>query len=306
MQLRLLLLLPLVLLLVSLALQGCTSSKQPYKPVREKTTQEQAQQLKRAHDLWKAEDPEFPAARQEVLADPVTAAWWSRTLLGYAAGSYQEHLRKQQDLLGTVKATQPVGYKKALEELRIAGSVAVPVVVDELLRHHQAKNRALGVEILIYMGAGIVPDLEPYLTHEDKRVRRQVLQVLGGSAADARARSLLLRYSRDPDWSIRAQALESLALAGESQLPTLHEALLRDPDSFVRRRVVMALGRFKDKPSATLVLAYYKEVLRAGDRSGIRAAQQTLQAMSGVRGNQTEAFWERWVKSLPQKAPEKS
>ena len=66
----------------------------------------------------------------------------------------------------------------------------------------------------------------------------------------------------------------------------------------MRRRVVTALARFKDKQSATVVVAYYKEVLRQGDRQGIRAAQQTLQRMSGVPGNRTEDFWDRWVETL--------
>ena len=138
--------LPLVVLLVS----GCsTHKKQPYKPVRQKPAAEQVQQLNRVEALWKAEDPKFPAARDQVLKDPVTAAWWTRTLLWYAVGSYQQNLRRQRGLLGTVQAREPLGYKKALAELRIAGGSAVPIVVDELLRHRDTKNRALGVEFLI-------------------------------------------------------------------------------------------------------------------------------------------------------------
>ncbi len=290
-------------LLLALALAGCSSTaKKPYKPVREDLGPEQFQQLKTVEHLWKTEDPKFPAARDQVLKDPVSAAWWTRTLIGYAVGSYKQNLRHQRDLLGTVKSTEPVGYQKAREELRIAGGVAVPIVVDEMLRHRDATTRALGVEVLIYMGPGVVPNLAPFLLHEDKRVPRQVLQVLGGLATDPAARDLLLQHARHADWTIRAQALESLAMVGESQLPVLREAALRDPDAFVRRRVVMALGRFKDRETATVVVAYYKEVLRQGDRQGIRAAQQTLQTMSGVRGDRTEAFWERWVESLAEKS----
>ena len=210
-------------------------------------------------------------------------------------------MRRQRDLLGTVQAREPLGYRKALTELRIVGGPAVGIVVDELLRHHQIKNRSLGVQILIYMGPGIVPDLAPYLAHRDKRVQRQVLQVLGGLASDPRAVQLLIQQTRNPDWSLRARALKSLALAGDAQLPLLHQAALHDPDPFVRRRVVIALARFKDKQTAIVVVAYYREVLRQGDRQAMRAAQKTLQAMSGIRGERTEAFWQRWVKSLPTK-----
>jgi len=292
-----------LLLTLAITLSGCSTHKnKPYKPVRQKAAAAQIQELKRVEALWKAEDPKFPAARNEILKDPVATAWWTRTLLFYAVGSHQQSLRRQRDLLGTVRAKQPLGYRKALAELRVVGGPGVPVVVDELLRHHELKNRGLGVQILIYMGPGIVPELEPYLAHKDKRVPRQVLQVLGGLASDPRARDLLLRNIRNPDWSFRAKALESLALAGETQLPLLHQAALHDPDPFVRRRVVVALARFKkDKQTATVVVAYYKEVLRQGDRQGMRAAQQTLQAMSGISGQHTEAFWESWAKSLPTK-----
>jgi hypothetical protein len=289
------------ILILVLVLAGCSTQKKPYKPVRQKATPEQARQLRQVHDLWKAEDPKFPAARDQILEDPVTAAWWSRTLIGYAVGSHKQYMAQQRDLLGAVKVKEPLGYKKALAELRIADGVAVPVVVAELLRHHDIKNRALGVQILIYMGPGIVPDLQPYLAHQDKRVQRQVLQVLGGLASDARAQQLLIANIRNPEWSIRAQALESLALAGDAHLPLLHQAALHDPDPFVRRRVVAALAQFKDRQTATVVVAYYQEVLRQGDRQGIRAAQRTLQAMSGIRGGHTESFWQRWLEGLPAK-----
>lgn len=292
----------MILVILGLALGGCSTAKKPYRPVRQELTPDQVQQLAKVEGLWRREDPKFAAARDQVLGDPVTAAWWSRTLLYYAVGSYQQHLRRQRDVLGTVQATEPLGYKKALTELKVVGSVAVPVVVAELLRHHDTKNRAVGVRILVHMGPDIVTDLEPYLAHEDKRVSRQVLEALGGLATDDRACTLLQEYSHNEDWSLRAQALESLAMAGEDQLPRLHQAVLQDPDPFVRRRVVSALGRFKDKKTATLVVAYYKEVLRKNDRQGIRAAQQTLQSMSGLRGNRTEIFWERWLDSLPTKS----
>ncbi len=286
-------------LALGLAISGCSTSKQPYKPVREKPTVEEAQQLRRTEALWKAEDPKFPAARDKILKNPVTAAWWIRALVWYAVGSHNEHLSQQRDLLGTVKAREPVGYKKARAELRIAGGVAVPILVDELLRHSYRENRDLGVEILVYMGSQIVPELEPQLTHKDKRVRRQVLQVLGGMAGDARAQELLAQNVRDPDFSIRAQALESLARAGDARLPLLRQAAVQDPDKFVRRRVIAALAGFKDKQTAAIVVAYYKHVLRKGDRQGIRAARQTLRAMSGIHGEHNEAFWELWLAGLP-------
>lgn len=143
--------------------------------------------------------------------------------------------------------------------------------------------QVLGISALTRLGAVDVARLAPLLDHEAMEVRRSAIRALGFSG-DGRAAAHVLPRLDDPQWRVRAAALEALQelsrqlpdpqAVGQRVLP-----LLADEDGFVRANAATLLARMQYTPAVPHML----EAMDAGrmDAYTALAALAAMQAPAG-------------------------
>ncbi len=90
---------------------------------------------------------------------------------------------------------------------------------------------------------------------------------------DPKAKQMLLSELSSPEGTLRLDAIETLGLSRDATVRTTLEALLADPDLFVRRRAALALGRIGARES----LPALEKAVKDGDQ---RVRRMALLAIS--------------------------
>lgn len=245
---------------------------------------------------YRARDPEIAALRERAVADPEVSVWLTRMFVRDVLASREGRAVAEHD---DPDARADAGYEtRAIAELQLFGAAAVPVLVDDLLRHDQPQPRDLGVELLGYIGAPAVPAVARLAASPDPRQRRAVGRALGAIGAGPEAMPALRRLATDDDFAVRADALRELHAGGTPARDLLIERLRDDGDAFVRRVAAGSLPWFPSRASALALVDYLRRCQRDGDMRGETVAQDALQLLAGTRGMRSEASWRAWAEAL--------
>ncbi len=258
------------------------------------------QKLVEANKLFQQQDPRYPALRDELLEDPVSAGWLTRNFVHYVF--YEREilgLHDDADLLRAAARIDDPFERFAIEEIRVIGGQAVPVLVQDLLLHKQAQVRQVGIELLTVVGEPALPRLLEVAGSSEPRHRRTAALALSGFVEHPPAVEALTRLVHDRDFAVRADAVRALRNAGPNVTPLLHDVLQNDDDHFVRRVAVESLAGHPSGKTARLLAAYLAKCKAGDDSRGYQAAQETLQELAGARGPRTVEAWQRWAERQP-------
>lgn len=269
-------------------------------------TPEQGRELDAAVALYIAEDPAFAAERDRLAEDPVTAFWLAQFLVTCVVKARQATPNVDED--DPTLVHEPV-WIRPIGELRAMGEDAVPMIVLQLIRHRDSYYVELGRELLESLGPDAFPRWRGVLQIDDPPARRNGYQVLANwGAVNPVIAEELRKATRDPDFGIRAFGYRGLA-SDPRFLPDILAALDADPDPFVKREIVGALGAQFSKPKgeakatvsarvAQAVVDYMDRCLEDGDARGMRAADASLRRMSGKSRAATVQAWRAWLSTL--------
>jgi HEAT repeats len=277
-------------LLLALAAAGCSSGPARFEPGA--LSAAQVQQCRAIELAYRQQAADYPQRRDAALADPVATAWVVRMFVRdlFAAREGQV-LGEDTPLLRAAARVQDPVETRALAELRGLGAAAVPTLVGDLLLHEQPQPRELGIELLVMIGAPAVPALQEVARTGAPRPRRSAARALGGIGLDERAVATLRELVRDPDFTVRADAVRSLRSGGEPVRLLLIERLRADEDAFVRRVAAQSLGAFPGADSMLALVEYLEYCKGVPDAKGEQIAQQSLQQLAGSRGPRTPDAW---------------
>lgn len=315
-------------LLAALFATGCagapaTALHDPGEPSRE-----QLAALRAAEAAYRAGDERLAELRDGLVADPVTAFWFTRmvvrdlifvreaqvgsgelvTLQGEARGrpgdDFDAAVRRGRDadasglFLRAAKGERSPVEVRALAQIDALGAHAVPCITLDLCRHKQALVRQLGVDLLGRLGPAAMPGVDRLAGSGEPQDRRTAAQALGAMPASAATFAALERLAEDADYGVRGAALRSLEHGGPRGGRLLRKRLAEDPDPFVRRSAAFGLGGHCDRPSAEALVAYLERCQREQDARGADAAQEALQALSRTAGPRTVHAWRSWASSF--------
>jgi hypothetical protein len=285
------------ILMSFVALSACAGGAAPRQELFDPgtPTAEQLQQLQAAERAYRADDPGYPAQRDALARDPVTATWLSRLFVRDLLLLREHPPADEQAVLLAAAGKKNRTEVRAFEQIQALGSAAMPCIVEDLLRHRQGMPRELGVELTGAVGAAALPALQPLLQSGDARQRCTAVRALAALPASPAMLAGLRQAATDADFTVRGAAVRGLEHGDASDGERLRQWLAGDEDPFVRRMAAQALGGHKETASATALIAYLERCLRERDSRGEDAAQASLQLLSGSKGPRTVLLWQRWL-----------
>ncbi len=161
---------------------------------------------------------------------------------------------RQRAVDGLVAIIEGASYGDERETLK----PRITAVLTELLDDPDRDVRLLAVGAMMQAEIANVPRVGEMLQDESMEVRATALKALGFSR-DQAAMKYVLPLLDDPQWRVRAAALEAVKqLARSEGREQLHDyiiARLADPEPFVREKAVALLGRWGVKGASELLLA---------------------------------------------------
>lgn len=261
----------------------------------------QVHRLAEAERAYRADSPEFPAMRDDLAADPVTAAWLTRLFVRDLLVARERQQGGEDAVLRAAAGKRDPVSQRALAQIVAMGGKAMPCIEGDLLESADGVVRELGVELAGAIGEAALPELRPLLESANPRARRTALRAVAAMRPSPPVLAALRAGISDSDFGVRAAAARGLARGGERDARLLTDLLARDPDPFVRRTAAAALGGHASAGNAEAVVRFLEACERAGDTAGRDAAQQALQRMTRTRGPRTAGDWrgflERWTPS---------
>ncbi len=259
--------------------------------------------LQAAEKAYRDGDEAFPAQRDALSRDPVTAAWLTRMLvLDVLRVREKRDTGRDQQLLRAAAGMRDPIEVRAMTHLQALGAAAAPTVVGDLIQHVHGDRRELGVEILASIGAGSLPALQPALQSGEPRIRRTAVRAVAGMEPGPATAEALRTALQDGDFGVRGEAARGLG-RGPGDVALLVQIVEQDGDAFVRRSAAQALGACRDRAAATALVQYLERCKQQRDHTGEQAAQAALQALSGGRGPRTVEAWRSWCGKWDPAAP---
>jgi hypothetical protein len=288
----------------ALALAACATAPARYEPGT--PTAEQTAKLKAAEAAYRAGAADYPTQRDAIARDPVAAAWLARMFVREVFTAREGRpLGEDDELLRAAAGIEDPVVARAIAELRALGAVAVPVLVGDLLHHEQAQPRELGIELLGEIGEPARPALLALLRGAPEKPRRAAARALGRLGVDDEVFAALAAMAREPDFTVRADALRSLRGGGAPAQAFLIERLRADDDPYVRRVAAETLVAFPTTAVANALVDHLERCERDGDRASSRAAQRALCTMAGVRAARPAEQWRQWAAGVDARAAAK-
>ena len=141
-------------------------------------------------------------------------------------------------------------------------------MVAEVIPGASSESVKWGDQIAGATGVGLFDKMDDLASETDKVARRvqddETLARRGVQAVD------------DPHFAVRGAAYGALARAEAVELPRLCQALVDDPDPYVRRVIARELPRFADPRAEQALRAYRGRCLEARDGRGVETADEAL------------------------------
>lgn len=286
-----------------LVLAACASGG-PAPPAR--LNDAQLAKCKALEKAYRTGAPEYVALRDELVADPVAAPWVTRMFVHELIAVREERpLGEDKEFLAAAAKLELKAETRAFAELTTLGAVAVPTVIDDLLRNPQAHLRELGIELLGRIGQPARAPLLQLARDGDVHERRAAARALGRIGIDAEVFALLRQFATSGDFTQRADALRSLRGGDEAARLFLCERMQKDDDAFVRRTAAQTLAYFPKTASALAIVDFIERCRRENDREGERIAQRALMHLSGTYRALQPQDWRAWAPELDARAAAK-
>jgi hypothetical protein len=279
---------------------------------------DQVAKCRQLEQAYRAAAPEYATLRDQVVADPVAAAWVTKMFVRdvFTAREGRPVDQDRWRWLATSQKADPLE-ARAIAELVHLGAIAVPTLVEDLLYHDQPLPRELGVELLARIGAPAVQPLQKIARDGEPRQRRAAARALGGIGATGDVLATLRDLAADGDYTVRADALRAMEGGGDEARAVVLAALREDQDPFVRRVAAETLAAFPRRSTALALVDYLERCKREDDRRGEEAAQTSLQrvehaASGAVRDvkaphplapKRTPQSWRTFAQSLDEPLP---
>lgn len=291
----------IALFALSCLLAACASTEAKWSPGQ--LDQVRLEKCRLAERAYREETPDYPGLRDDLAKDPVAASWFVRMLIRDLFTVREGRpLGEDQDLMRAAAKIEDPLEVRALAEIGEFGAVAVPTVVNDLLRHSQPQPRELGIELLARIGRPSLPALREMAHDGEPRHRRAAGRAMAAVGIDTEVMAMLTELAADPDFTVRADALRSLrGVGGAPAAALLRRSLSSDSDPFVRRQAAQSLAAFVELDSANVIIEYLARCQREGDERGEDAAQEALCQLSGKArgaGKKREyplLVWQTWV-----------
>lgn len=260
-------------------------------------TSAQRQQLVDAERAWRQESEELDRLQHELLAEPATAWWWTRMLVHDYVSLLDQRQVDDRTIYENVTGTPNAKLERVRARIVGLGAAAAPCLIHDLLRGPYPDRTLVAQQFLASIGPSVLSALAPTLGDPEPRLRRVAVEAVAAMPAGADVTAVLLRGAGDEDFTVRAAAYTGLARSPE-HAGLLREAVRNDDDAFVRRTIVQNIAGFRDRETASAVVAYLERCVRDGDSRGAEAATATLQRMAGKNARDV-AGWRNWAAALP-------
>ena len=262
-------------------------------------TPAQWEKCKALEVAYRGQAPEHPTLRDELAKDPVASAYYVRMLIRdvFLVREGRPLGESEDLLLAAAKVKDPVEVR-AFAEVKALGAAAVPTVVGYLLRHPQALEREVGIELIGQIGPAAVPALRELAHDAEARHRRVAARALAAASTGSDVFEALAGLAKDDDFKVRADAMRGLQVAGGAEAAALlRERLRDDADPFVRQKAAQALVAHPERETGLALVDYLERCIREKDSPGERIGQASLKALAGATGPRTVSAWRTWASS---------
>lgn len=272
---------------------SCAGSPPPPAP---RLSPEQMAKCKQLEAAYRAGDAQYPALRDDLAKDPVAAPWIVRMFVRDVIAAREERdVEGDRELLAAAANLEPLLAVRARAELRTLGPVAVPTLVDDLLRGSQSHQRELGIELLGHIGPAARAPVMKLAREGSVDERRAAARALGRIGIDDEVFGFLCGLADSGDFRLRADALRALEGGDERARQFLCERMQGDDDAFVRRMAAQTLGTFPKTETVLAICDYLDRCERDGDKEGRRIGQRALLRLSGTNSVRTSKMWRDWA-----------
>lgn len=285
-----------LLLYCAVALPAACSSSEPERRLHDpgRLDRQQTEAMKAAEQAYRKKEG-FEEKRDALAKDPVAAFWLTRMLVLEVVRARDPREISDRQRLVAAAGVRDAAENRAIQQIVAMGKAAAPCLVEDLLKHKAADRRDLGVELLGRIGEVAAPAVTPLLRDPDPRLRRTGMRAVAAMSSTEAVRELLVQGAGDIDFGVRGEALRGLVSGGPAEAVLLHKALVQDPDPFVRRMAAQALATYRDRETARLLIDYLERCEREDERLGMKAAQTSLQSLSGSRYELAAEAWRKWL-----------
>jgi len=286
---------------IGLSLLVCGACANSGNSRRVKPSKEVVVKLAAVERAYRGEAPEYAALRDDLIGDPVAAAWLTRMFVRDVVRRREGRpLEQDQNLLRAAANLEDPVEKRAIDELVVLGAVAVPILVEELLLHDQSHNRQYGIELIGYIGRPALAAVLEVARSGRVRDRRAAARALGVLWREPEAMACLIRLAGESDFTVRADAARGLRHGGEAAAATLRAMARRDPDAFVRRTAIAALVDHPGRATADALIDCLVRYQDEADSRGYEATQAALVELAAATAPRSVESWRRWAASLPE------
>jgi hypothetical protein len=254
---------------------------------------ERKRELERYWELYQADDPAWPEARDRWYA---YGGAERRTLVDSLV---RELLVRADQATRTERGLAPAWKRSQEQILALGPDETVPLLIEALRVGKDPASVEIIADTLVSFGAidevlAALDRPEPADSPHFAATAVRALVRIGGERALERVGSEL---AGNADWQVRASAAEALRNARRSDRDRAAHALiggLEDTDPFVVRQSLGSLVALEYVRAAPVVAVMLDEASRAGDAERSKLAVEALRALTGARVPGDEpALWRR-------------
>jgi hypothetical protein len=244
-------------------------------------------------DAWRKGGGAWEIERERVRKDPALARFLVQNAAREMVASFERSRLVNQP-------TKDGPFERAQAELVALPEHSIPLLVESL-RVKDGVVAFLAADVMVQIGAATIDPVLSLLADERAETRRRAVELLGrlparGSDEEgvlARAGELALS---DPDWIVRAQAAQSLALRARQANQTAWAAgalcrLLRDEDPAVALAAAEGLTHLAEPRSFERVLGALEAAPERGEPRLVAELERTLAAIAGDQRRRSVPQW---------------
>ena len=259
-------------------------------------TEELPERERAAWDAYRRGGAEWELRREEVRKDPLLARFVVQNAAREMVATF-ERSRLQ---------TKPIAdgpFERAQAELVALKEYSTPLLVQSL----QVKDGVvafLAGDVLVRIGAPAVLPTAGLLGDARAETRRRAAELLGKLPAEPTAEADVLAQlgvvvTKDPEWIVRAQAAQALALRGSQAKLTAHPTgvlcrALLDTDPAVAIAAAQGLSLLDDLRCFSRLVDALEHASGRGEPKLVVEIERTLGSVSRDSKKRTPTQWRSW------------
>jgi hypothetical protein len=245
-------------------------------------SEERKRELERYWELYQANDPAWPAARDRWYA---YGGAERRTLVD----SLTRDLLVRADQARKTERGLAPAWKRSQEQILALGpDETVPLLIGALRKFKDPASAECVADTLASFGAveQVLEALDRPQAGDSAQFPALAVRVLVRIGGERAVERVGRELAGNADWQVRATAAEALRDARSSDRDRAARALiggLEDDDPFVVRQVLASLVALDYTRAAPVVAVMLDEATRAGDTERVKLAVEALRSLTGAR-----------------------